>query len=286
MAFISLIFMGICLVFTVIGIIELLIALIIFLTRFIKKKRNATVGKASKITAIVFLVLGGLSVMPAVFLCINYGFAQVNEAKEYYRLANKYQVGTEELQDEFVYQGDTLVYVEELEDETRFGDPELTLEANLIFKNSDKNHQYLEMDKIESESPYEIYRICRNSKTYVKKEERERVIDFYLNQAHYYAGIVCKHSNIIEEHYDISRKKIEESIRKDKKEVVDSSDVADTYCFEVISKDEVCSVEYEFILLQDGNILYKLEKKGKKIEAYLLSDEGMAYINKRIKQFE
>ncbi len=284
MVIISLIFIGICLVFSVIGIIELLIALIIFLTRFIKKKRNAAVGKVSKIAAIVFLVLGGLSMMPAVFLCINYGAAQVNEARDYNQLANKYQVGTEVLEDEFVYQGDTLVYVEELEDETMFGNPELILEANLIFKNSESDHLYYPMDKAESESPYEIYKI--NSQTYVKKEERERVIDFYLNQAHYYAGITCRHSNFIEEQYDISRKKINESIRKDKKEVVASSDVADTYCFEVISKDEVCSVEYEFILLKNGNILNKIEKKGKKIEAYLLSDEGIAYINERIKQFE
>lgn len=279
MGFISLIIMGTFLVFMAIGAVQLLIAFIIFLTRFIRKKRNAKVGKISKIVAILFLVLGILSEMPFIFLLIFNGVFYVEEAIEFARLENKYQVGTEALQDEFVYQGNTLVYVEELRDDTEDGDPDTTFEANLIYKNSNMDHDYSELDKIKNESPYEIYRVYNNDKTYVKKEDREKVIDFYHNQAHYRVGITCKHSEDIEEYYEISRPKMDEIISNGEKEMVYSSDVIDTYCFDVISEDELCGVTYKFILLKDDTILYRGKKSGEKIEAYRLTDDGLAYIN-------
>lgn len=285
MAFISLMFIGIMVVLMAIGAVQLLIAFIIFLTRFIRKKRNAKVGMASKIAAIVFLVLGILSEIPFIFVLIANGFFYVEEAIEFSQLPNKYEVGTEVLQDEFVYRGNTLVYVEEITDDTDSGDPDTTFEANLIYKNSNSDHDYSRLDKIKSESPYEIYKVYNNDRIYVKKEEREKVIDFYLNQAHYQVGITCKHSDETKEYDEISKLKMDEIIHNGKKEMVDSSDVIDTYCFDVISKDELCGVTYEFILLLDDTILYKAKESGKKIEAYRLSDDGAAYINEWRKKF-
>lgn len=265
------------LLFMAIGAVQLLIAFTIFLTRFIRKKRNAKVGKISKIAAILFLVLGILSEMPFIILLIIYGFGQINEAIQFSKLENKYEIETKDLQDEFVYQGNTLVYAEELADDTGVGDPDTDLEANLIYKDSDGEYYYSELNKIKNDSPYDIYRVY--DKTYVKKEEREKVIDFYLNQAHYRAEISCDHSNVIEEFDEISRPKMDEIINNGKKEMVNSSDVADTYCFDVMSEDELCGVTYKFLLLKDDTILYRAKKSGEKIEAYRLSDDGLAYIN-------
>lgn len=284
MGFISLIFIGILFVLMTIGAVQLLISFIIFITRFIRKKRNKKVGRISKIVAVIFLVLGILSEMPFILILIFNGVGRINEAREFAALPNKYQVGTETLQDEFEYQGNTLVYVEDLTDDTGFGDPDTTFEANLIFSNSNSDFYYTQLVKIENESPYAIYE-AYNYGIYVKKEEREKVIDFYLNQAHYRVGITCDHSNIIEKHYDISKLEIDGIINNGKKEMVYSSDIVDTYDFYVISKDELYGVTYKFMLLKDNTILYKVRKSGEKTEAYRLSDDGTAYINKLREKF-
>lgn len=280
MGFMSLVFIGIYMVIMVIGAINLLTAFILFLVRFMKKKRNQKTGKASKVLAILFLVAGILAEIPLMIM-VGYNVVdEVQEKKNFESLENKVPIGTDEFGDEFEYKGSKLVALDELENDSSFdSDRQKTVfVANLVTDHSDKDYIYAEMRKVENTSGYEIYMVYLSYPCYyVKKEDKEKVMDYYTSKAECIAEFQDNDSDDWLE-CEIDIQKIRDiaanSTTKEKRPV---SAEKNSYDLEVNSVDYIWGASYSFCFFDDC-VLFQPERHKKNVEGYLLSKEDEAYI--------
>lgn len=290
MGFMSLVFMGIYLIIMMAGALNILIAAIIFLVRFIKKKRNKRVGSISKVLAILLLSLGILAELPMVAAEIHMFVEEIREKQEYENLENKVLIETNGLQDEFEYNGEKLVIVEELENDSWAGydEEEASFIANLVFNDSDETHEYEEMRKTTNNSGYDIYVMSSHGMYYVRAEDKEKVIDYYNTKAEFIAEVRnvypgesagdwvdCEIDNI-----DIQRMRdIDADSRTKKEEKRLVSEENSRYQLEVNSADYIWGDTYSFSFFDDCVLLYPEKTDDEKIiEGYLLSEEDAAYI--------
>lgn len=292
MGFMSLIFMGIYLIIMIAGAIDLLIAVIIFLVRFIKKRRKKKVGRISKVMAIIFLIMGTFAEVPLIIAMVQLGIEEADRKRNYESLENKVLVKTDHLEDEFEYNGETLVRVDEVENDSDFHHDEQTTDfvANLVFNNSDEDYYYEEMRKAENTSGYDIY-IVDWVAYYVKKEDKQKVIQYYKSEAEYIAEVqrdsydwggsgtddVPRDSSDWVD-VEIDLRKIQDIIANSKTEDKRASSEKKTYYYlEMNSADYIWGDSYSFVFFGDC-ALFEPEDNGTITKGYLMSEEDAAYL--------
>lgn len=292
MGFMSLVFMGIYLIIMMAGALNILIAVIIFLVRFIKKRKNKRVGSISKVLAILLLSLGILAEMPAVIGWIHMSVEEVREKQEYENLENKVLIETNGLQDEFEYKGETLVKVEELENSSwaDYDEEEASFIANLVFNDSDETYEYAEMRKTTNNSGYDIY-IVDQVVYYVKKEDKQKVIEYYKSEAECIAEVQRDSYDEVDPETDdvpsdssdwvdlkIDLQKIQDIIANSKTEDKRASlEKKIYYHLEMNSVDYIWGDSYTFVFFDDC-AFFEPEDNGTIIKGYLMSKEDEAYI--------
>lgn len=295
MAMVSLLFAGIYVIVVIAGAINLLIAATIFVVRFIKKRRNKKVGTLSKVVGIIFASMGTIAEIPLIIMLVMACVNEVGEKRYYESLDNKVLIG-EKLEDEFEYNGETLVVVDEIEnDPDSYDDEQKTkVVANLIFNDSDESYAYDEMEKVENNSGCDIY-IVHSYRTlyYVKKEDKEKVIKYYQSEAECIAEVSYSHGDWVDAEIDLER--IRDIAEKPKiKEKRAESDGMEKYDLEINTTDYIWGDNYSFGFFKDC-VLFEYEyedtdedidesTEGKQssdvLEGYRLSEEDEKYIRK------
>lgn len=280
MGFMSLVFIGIYLIIMIAGAINLLIAAIIFLVRFIKKRKNKKVGRVSKVVAIIFLIMGTLAEIPLIIGIVQMGVQEIEDKHYYENLENKVFVQADRLEDEFEYNGETLVTVaDELENDSLWGEDERKTEftANLIFNNSDEDYYYTEMRKTENTSGYDIYMIHDSiDMYYVKKEDKEKVVEYYRSRTEYTAEVQRGSGEWVDLEIDLQR--LRDIVANSKtEEKRGSQEKRIYYDLEINSADYIWGASYSFAFFGDG-ILFEPGDTDTVTEGYVLSKEDEAYI--------
>lgn len=282
MGFMSLVFMGIYLIIMIAGAIDLLIAVIIFLVRFIKKRRKKRVGRVSKVVAIIFLIMGTLAEMPLIIAMVQLGIEEANEKRNYESLENKVLVETDYLEDEFEYNGETLVRVDEVENDSyfyRYDEQKTEFVANLIFNTSDEDYYYVELRKVENASGCDIYIVFdSNYLYYVKKEDKEKMIEYYQSEAECIAEVQRDSDDWVEVEIDLQKIQhiIANSETEDKRAC---SEEKVYYDLEVYSVDYVWGAHYSFAFFEDCAFFEPITNDNDTvIKGYLMSEEDAAYL--------
>jgi hypothetical protein len=288
MGFMSLVFMGVILVLTIVGACEMVAAIVIFVVRRIRKK-NHKVGKISLIVAISLLTFGLLSEIPFAFLMKKNVARTYAEKQEYKKLSKKYRVAADDFGEKFKYKGKDLVYVKEL-NVSWYDEPKCTLEANLIFNNSDKDFSYVDFYKVKNDSPFDVYLVKEYGQIFVEKKHKNELLDYYQNKEQYSARISCFHSNDVSELYAVDINRLNQMILRLEEKTYLTSEIEDVYEFSTESEDFLNEKQYEFLLMKDKSILYCQRQYDydttSKIKAKLISDKNAEYIRNLMKQKE
>lgn len=292
MGFMSLVFMGIYLIIMIAGAIDLLIAMIIFLVRFIKKRKGKKVGRISKVVAIIFLIMGTLAEGPMIIAMVMTSIEDADRKRNYESLENKVLIETDHLEDEFEYNGETLVRVDEVENDSDFHHDKQKTEfvANLVYNDSDEDYYYDEMRKTENTSGYDIY-IVDWVVYYVKKEDKQKVIEYYKSEAECIAEVQRDSYDEVDSETDdvpsdssdwvdlkIDLQKIQDIIANSKTEDKRASSEKKTYYYlEMNSVDYIWGDSYSFVFFDDC-ALFEPEDNGTITKGYLMSEEDAAYL--------
>ncbi|MCM1246119.1 MAG: hypothetical protein NC293_10815 [Roseburia sp.] len=285
MGFMSLVFAAVYFIIMMAGALNLLIAAIIFLVRFIKKKRNKKVGRLSKVFAIVLLVMGLVAEGPLILMLVVDCWDRLEEKHIYDSLDNKVSINADYADDEFEYNGETLVRLDKLGNDSFSYEDEVKTEfvANLTFNDSEEDYVYAVLKKAENASGCDIY--IRNDsynasdQYYVKKEDQEKVIQYYQSEAECIAQIYYNRgSDGIDVDIDLKRFRDIEASEKTEEKWKESEELG-YYELEISSSDCIWGGEYSFSFFEDC-VLFRAWRNSDDgvIEGDRLSEEDEKYI--------
>lgn len=187
MGFISIMFLNflvlIFVVATLLGIVLLLTAIIIFIVRKIKIKNNRKVSRASKVLFIVFLVLGILCLMPITLFFLKSYLHRFAKEQEYRNLKNPVLLEQVDGEDAIIYNNKKLVsswnlYLEYEKIDSIEKEEMCNFIKTLTPKAYDDFNSSI-LYKIKNSTGYDIFLL--NSTILVYEEDLANILNYYEN---------------------------------------------------------------------------------------------------------